>query len=251
MHSAPSRSEEPRDSGQPAAAGATARRARRLPAARIPGTNDRKRSGAVVSAIVHLLLLLFFLSPAAILVDPNLKEELLGAGGAGPAGGGGGGFRGTGTVLFVEVAPAQNPEPPKIAPTPVAQPPKPPEPVLPPLELPKLAQETKVEVKVPTPVVGIGAGSGTDGTSGNGPGKGGGVGTGVGTGRGSAVGPGTGGGGLGNYPPTFTEMFLPPLPQPGSVRGFHCIADFDVDEHGKVTSVVFTPTKDKDYNRRL
>jgi periplasmic protein TonB len=252
MHSAQSMPLQSPASVASASTGAAGRRVRRVPAARIPSARQRTRSGIIVSAVVHLLILLFLLSPAAILVDPNLKEELLGAGGPGPAGGGGGGVRGTGSVHFVTIAPAPKPEPPKVAPVAVIQPPKPPEPVLPPLETPKLAQETKVEVKVETPLVGTGGGTGHDGTAGNGPGTGGGIGTGVGTGRGSAVGPGTGGGALENYPPTPLEMFIPPIPTPSSVHGFHMIADFDVDEHGTVIGQpIFTPTKDGSYNRKI
>jgi hypothetical protein len=46
-------------------------------------------------------------------------------------------------------------------------------------------------------------------------------------------------------------MFIPPSPIPSSVRGFHLLAEFDVDETGRVLSVNFTPTKDGGYNRRL
>ncbi len=46
-------------------------------------------------------------------------------------------------------------------------------------------------------------------------------------------------------------MFIPPLPVPSSVRGFHVIAEFDVDERGRVLSMTFTETADRGYNRRL
>ena len=46
-------------------------------------------------------------------------------------------------------------------------------------------------------------------------------------------------------------MFIPPLPVPGSVKGFHLIAEFDVDEKGKVLSMTFAETPDRGYNRRL
>jgi protein TonB len=118
--------------------------------------------------------------------------------------------------------------------------------------MPKLATtEPKAEVKVESPILGAGGGTGNDGTRGNGPGTGGGVGTGVGTGRGSGVGPGTGGGNLDHYPCTNIEMLIPPLPAPPNVKGFKLIANFDVDEKGKVVKIQFTPTRNGDYNRRL
>ena len=160
-------------------------------------------------------------------------------------------MRGTGApreaIQYVRVAPAEAPTPaPKVAP-PVIPPPKP---------VPK--QEPKAEAPPPQPTppeptqpVGTGGGTGADGTAGTGPGTGGGVGTGIGTGKGSGVGPGTGGGTQANYPPTPIEMFIPPLPVPASVKGFHLVAEFDVDEHGKVLSMNFTETRDRGYNRRL
>ena len=228
------------------------RRTRAVPATAIPGSRDGKKSGTVVSLVLHALLLLFLLSPAALMTDPNLKEILQGAGGPGPVGGGGGGNSGTGTVRFVTVAP-----PPKPVSTPVAtpqlviEPPKPVEPIIPALETPKLASE-KVEVKVQSPIVGTGGGTGSDATNGNGPGVGGGIGSGIGAGKGSGVGPGTGGGGQENYPPSPTELFIPPMPVPSNVRGFHLIVNFDIDEKGKVIGLpVFTPSKDGGYNRKL
>jgi len=35
------------------------------------------------------------------------------------------------------------------------------------------------------------------------------------------------------------------------VRGFHLVAEFDVDSTGRVRGFDFTPTKDGDYNKRL
>ena len=54
-----------------------------------------------------------------------------------------------------------------------------------------------------------------------------------------------------NYPPTPMKLFTPPLPVPDRVRGFHLVAEFDVDETGKVVDFKFTPTGDSAYNRRL
>ena len=228
--------------------GAGWRRPSVVPRAGLPQKKEKRRAGTAVSLAFHILLLAFLLSPAALLVDPNLKEELLGAGGPGPAGGGGGGSRGTGTIKYVKLEPKPTPV---ASVTPEIIPPKPVEPVIPNLDLPQL-ETPKVTVKVQTPIVGIGGGSGSDGSGGNGPGRGGGIGTGIGTGRGSGTGPGTGGGAQANYPPTPTEIFIPPMPMPSSVKGFHLIANFDIDERGRqVGDPIFTPTKDGAYNRKL
>jgi len=195
-----------------------------------------------------------------------ITERPQGAGGAGPAGGGGGGKRGTGGVrehvTFVQVAP-----PPVVAPPPTVVPPvvKPivqqVAVVVPPPELPKPTEpipEVKPEAKVDVPKVeaiapmpGTGGGTGRDGTTGSGPGSGGGVGSGIGTGRGSGIGAGTGGGGQANYPPSPTELFIPPLPMPDKVRGFHLVAEYDVDSTGKVVDFNYTHTRDGGYNKRL
>ncbi|HEX2722012.1 MAG TPA: hypothetical protein VHM24_03785, partial [Gemmatimonadaceae bacterium] len=95
------------------------------------------------------------------------------------------------------------------------------------------------------------AGAGNAGTSGAGPGSGGGIGSGAGTGIGSANGPGTGGGPATNFPPTPTQFFLPPLPAPPSLRGYHLIAYFDVDEKGNAKLLGFNPSRDGGYNRKL
>jgi len=51
--------------------------------------------------------------------------------------------------------------------------------------------------------------------------------------------------------PTPTEMFIPPLPMPDAVRGFHLVAEFEVDAEGHATLTYFTPTKDRRYNLKL
>jgi hypothetical protein len=94
-------------------------------------------------------------------------------------------------------------------------------------------------------------GTGNAGTTGAGPGSGGGIGSGIGTGTGSGAGPGTGGGNASSYPPTPTQFFLPPLPAPASVRGYHLTAWFDVDEKGNATLISFNPSRDASYNRKL
>lgn len=226
-------------------------RSREVPATEIPASRDRKRNGTIVSVLVHaLILFLFILQASAPHTDPNLKPLSLGAGGAGPVGGGGGGNQGTGGVRFIQIAPPPKPVTPQSTPPPIVVPPKPPEPVLPQIEMPKLAEQ-RVEVKILSPIVGLGGGTGIDGTKGNGPGTGGGIGSGIGTGNGSALGPGTGGGHQLIHAPTMTELFIPPLPLPSSVKGSEILAEFDVDSTGKVISYTFTPTRDRSYNRKL
>jgi periplasmic protein TonB len=46
-------------------------------------------------------------------------------------------------------------------------------------------------------------------------------------------------------------MFLPPMPIPDRLRGVRMIAEFDIDETGRVVSFKFTETRDGGYNRRL
>jgi len=229
----------------------------------MPVARENRRGWGLLSALVHVLIILLLITPVAGHTG-DVTERPQGAGGAGPAGGGGGGRRGTGgvreRVKYVQVAAAAAPTPVPVVPPPVV-PPKP-QPVLPPPEIVKPVDpipQAKLDVKVAevpkadatAPVPGAGGGTGRDGSAGSGPGSGGGYGSGVGTGRGSGIGAGTGGGTQANYPPTPTELFIPPLPMPDKVRGFHLIAEYDVDETGKVVDFKFTPTRDGGYNRRL
>ena len=186
------------------------------------------------------------LTPVAIHQE-LLVEEPQGAGGAGPAGGGGGGHN-QDHVEFVRPAAA----PPKTQVSPTVVPP-PVKPIVPPLELPKTPTVTpKLDLAmVPGPTSAALPGIGNDGSNGNGPGSGGGRGSGTGPGAGSGTGPGTGGGNGANFPPTPTELFIPPLPMPDKVRGFHLIAEYDVDERGRVLDLKFSQTPDRDYNKRL
>jgi hypothetical protein len=228
----------------------------------IPTRDDGRRAGMVVSLVIHALVIGLLIIPF-FLPSSVIQRMQQGAGGAGPAGGGGGGSRGTGgettreTLRFVKLAPDPIATPKSLPPipTPVVPTVVPP-PVIPPkLETPA-KQPEQAAVPAPSSTVasvapGTGGGTGADGTAGTGPGSGGGVGSGVGTGRGSATGPGTGGGTQANYSPMPIAFFLPPLPQPASVRGFQFIAEFDVDSTGRVLDFKFTPTPDGDYNRRL
>lgn len=214
--------------------------------------------------LLHVLVIALLVSPAAIHTG-NVIERPQGAGGAGPAGGGGGGRLGTGGIQRVHYVRVQSapvatrpmlppPVPREPQPKPVVQPPevKPPAPQI---------VEQKPDIKPDAPkqlatidpalVPGVGGGTGRDGSAGNGPGSGGGVGSGIGPGRGSGVGPGSGGGTQANYPPTPTELFIPPLPMPDKVRGFHLVAEYDIDSTGKVLDFHFTPTRDGGYNKRL
>jgi protein TonB len=206
----------------------------------MPTGRDDWRMGSIVSVLAHLGIILLFFTPVMIMSD--VREIAQGAGGPGPAGGGGGGSRGdrlrAELIRFVQVVSTPPPVLPKVEvkpPVPVPVPPP-----IPPPELPN-----------PTLTPGTNAAAGQENTTGSGPGTGGGTGTGVGTGTGSSVGPGTGGGNQVNHPPTPIEMFIPPLPVPQSVKGFHLIAEFDVDERGRVLSLTFTETRDRGYNRRL
>jgi len=212
----------------------------------------------IISILMHVLVIMLLIVP---FTSPELIREMMGAGGPGPAGGGGGGNRGTGgqpkteRLTFVNVAPAPPQpavvpplvKPPEIKP-PVIPPPVPPPPTPTPPATAPASNEPPAEVK--SAVVGTGGGAGSDGSAGAGPGSGGGVGSGVGTGRGSSVGPGTGGGAGTVYPPAPIELFLPPMPIPGKAKG-EIVVQFDVDSTGKVLDIVFTPTKDGNYNRKL
>jgi hypothetical protein len=248
---------------------ARAERPRYRPPIGIPSRTGGGRRSTVLAVALHLLVVLLVIAPWAA---PAVLDEIEGAGGPGPAGGGGGGTLGTGgrrglgvreRLFYVEVAPT--PAPPAATPTPpVPKPPEPkptpvpPTPVPPPVApTPPAAAPTpapptaSTEVGASAPVPGVGGGTGNDGTAGSGPGSGGGVGAGIGTGRGSGIGPGTGGGNAEIFPPQPTEVFIPPLPYPKSVRGTKLLAVFDVDSTGKVLSFEFTETRDGGYNRKL
>lgn len=239
-----------------------AARKRSIPHTGFPVVREDRRGWGLLSALLHLLLIFLLITPFASHMG-LVVETPQGAGGAGPAGGGGGGRRGTGgvreKVQYVAVAPPVKAAP-AVVPPPVVTPP--PQPVIPPPQAvtppptptPEAKPEAKVEapkVEATAPTPGTGGGTGRDGTAGIGPGSGGGVGSGVGTGRGSGVGPGTGGGVQQNYPPTPVELFIPPLPMPSKVRGFHLIAEYDVDSTGKVLGFNYTHTPDGGYNKRL
>jgi protein TonB len=237
--------------------------AARLPATGMPVSRDDRRLWTVLSILLHLALIFLVTTDFASHERSDITEIAQGAGGAGPAGGGGGGKQGTGgikeRVTYVAMAPAPTPAVPREIPPvakplpPVVPPPTPPPQEIKPVE-PIPAAKVDIQpakIEAVAPVTGTGGGSGKDGTAGNGPGSGGGVGSGVGTGRGAGIGPGTGGGTQTNYPPTPTEMFIPPLPMPDKVRGFRLIAEYDVDSTGKVLDFNFTPTKDGGYNNRL
>jgi len=197
---------------------------------------------------VHAAILFLFLGP--VLATSSFHgENVLGGGGAGPAGGGGGGNGGAPQqrVDFVRVK--SDPTTLPVAP-PVIPPVKPP--VVKPVVPSPVTPATVPTTAAAQPLDGAATGaSGTTGGAGTGPGSGGGVGSGVGPGKGTGVGPGTGGGPGKDYPPTPREVFLPPLPQPASVRGQHLRAWFDVDEKGNSKLLSFEKSRDGGYNRLL
>jgi protein TonB len=133
--------------------------------------------------------------------------------------------------------------------TPATVPPVKPAVPKPPVESPVTPAQQVVTPPVTTPTTG--EGTGNAGTAGAGPGTGGGVGSGEGPGRGSGIGPGTGGGPGKDYPPTVRDLFIPPMPAPSAVKGFHMKAFFDVDEKGNSRLLGFNPTRDGGYNRRV
>lgn len=236
-----------------------AQRPRYRPPIGMPLSRQRRLGSFLLAVALHLLVILLLVIP---FTSPELMNEVLGAGGAGPAGGGGGGRGGTGGVArterleYVRIAPP--PPPPQVArpqldPV-IPPPPVPPKPEPKPEAVPDPAAKdatTAAATEATSVTPGSGGGSGSDGSAGSGPGSGGGVGTGIGTGRGSSVGPGTGGGPGTVYPPSPTELFLPPMPTPGRVKGTEIVVQFDVDSTGRVLDFEFTPTKDGNYNRKL
>jgi protein TonB len=239
------------------------RRQRRLPASRLPAARDGRRLASLVALALHVLVILLIIGPTTTHTGIVI-ERPQGAGGLGPAGGGGGGKRGTGgtqeRVTYVRPAPPPSPTLAPVAvippPTPIPQPKpvpppevKPPEPTPPEVKVEAKPEAKSAEPTAPTP--GIGGGTGKDGSNGTGPGSGGGTGSGIGTGRGSGTGPGTGGGVQENFPPTAIEMFIPPLPFPAKLRGFRLVAEFDVDETGKVLDFKFNSTGDRGYDKRI
>ena len=210
---------------------------------------EERWKGVIASLLVHALILFLIIGP---IVGANdfTRPDVVGGGGPGPAGGGGGGSSGPGSreqhVEFVRVK-SDPTTMPKL--TPKTPPPvKPPEPK-PPVETPVQPAQQVVEPQVNAGSTGTGTGNA--GTSGAGPGTGGGVGSGEGTGRGSSIGPGTGGGPGKDYPPTVRDLFIPPMPAPQAVKGFHMKAFFDVDEKGNAKLIGFNPTRDGDYNKRV
>lgn len=234
-------------------------RPRYRPPIGIPIKKQKRAGSFLLAVLLHILVILLFIVP---FTSPELMLEIVGAGGAGPAGGGGGGSRGTGgskteRVQFVNVAPAPTPavvppvvKPPEIKP-PVVPPPVPPPPTPKPQPTaPTAPATTDAAADVKSVVTGTGGGAGTDGSAGAGPGSGGGVGSGIGTGKGTGVGPGTGGGPGTIYPPSPTELFLPPLPVPSKAKGT-VVVEFDVDSTGRVLDLQFTQTRDSGYNRKL
>lgn len=216
------------------------------------------RWGLPVAVLLHVVVLLLLLIPAVATGIIPLPVST-GAGGAGPAGGGGGGTGGLGLkalvperLRFLHVMPqqpkptAEEPVSPTVTPPPVERK----EPETPPTPEPERTSQAE-EPEATIASTGEGGGTGSDGSAGSGPGRGGGIGSGEGTGRGSGIGPGTGGGDDSIYPPSVTQVFLPPMPVPKKVSGHTLVAVFDVDSTGKVLDVSFNKTRDGEYNEKL
>jgi protein TonB len=194
---------------------------------------------------VHALIILLILIP--ISQNDYRGTPTLGGGGPGPSGGGGGGSSGD-RLQFVQLkTPAADAAAKVVTPKPIVAPK--PTPVVPPPSPVQPAAAPPQAVAATSP--GTGTGTGTAGTAGAGPGSGGGIGSGIGPGTGTGNGPGTGGGSGKNYPPTPTQFFLPPLPAPSSLKGFHLTAYFDVDEKGNAKLLGFNQSRDGDYNKKL
>lgn len=248
-------------SASPAESPGPGERPRYRPPIGIPLSRSRRVVSFVVSVALHLLVIFLLIVP---FTSPELMSEILGAGGAGPAGGGGGGNGGTGgqpkteRIQYVRIAPTPPPTPAVVPPLvkppvvpPIVPPVVPPPPVpVPPKPAPSDAKSSDATAETKSVVTGTGGGAGNDGSAGAGPGSGGGIGSGIGTGKGTSVGPGTGGGPGTVYPPSPTELFLPPLPVPSKAKGT-VIVEFDVDSTGKVLDLQFPPTRDGNYNRKL
>lgn len=47
------------------------------------------------------------------------------------------------------------------------------------------------------------------------------------------------------------EMFIPPMPITPAARGHLLVAEWDVDPSGRILSLKFTPTADREYNQKL
>src|SRR5687768_17958793 len=99
--------------------GANARPRYRRPIG-LPMRGEGRRTGAVVSVLVHAVILFLLIFPFFMPRDA-IRRMQQGAGGAGPAGGGGGGTRGTGgqsveKIQFVRVSPTPVPTPTTLPP---------------------------------------------------------------------------------------------------------------------------------------
>jgi hypothetical protein len=198
---------------------------------------------------VHAVILFLILAPILGSSDFT-RPDVVGGGGAGPAGGGGGGTNGPGSreehLEFVRVK-SDPTVMPKV--TPATVPPVTLREPKPPVESPVTPAQQVTTPEVNAAASGTGTGNAV--TAGAGPGTGGGVGSGEGPGKGSSVGPGTGGGPGKDYPPTVRDLFIPPMPAPSVVKGFHMKVFFDVDEKGNAKLLGFNPTRDGDYNRKV
>ncbi|HTR78175.1 MAG TPA: hypothetical protein VMH39_08695 [Gemmatimonadaceae bacterium] len=234
------------------------------PSLALPVPEDRRSGGVAASLLIHAIIILVLVGPISMNERTVFMEIPRGAGGPTAAGGGGGGHQGSGgvpeQVAFLQpvatrtVAMLSAPRPVVAAPA-TDRPALPPAlpPVLAPIHLPvdKITIDDATGSALPSVAVGSGGGMGIDASIGAGPGSAGGVGSGVGVGHGSDNGPGTGGGVQREYPPAPTTLFDAPMPVPRGIRGLTVNATFDVDSTGRVLTVEFTHTGNRDYDKKL
>ncbi len=208
---------------------------RHLPNLRLPRT-DRPSTWSVLGSVcLHLLALgLIVWVQARVPAESTTRRPGL----PGDPGGGGG-------IHFISLdLPAPAPQvatatPPPPAPDPIVVPP--PEAVTLPVR--------PADTPLPEVVATLG---GTDAGTGAAAGSGGGAGGGVGGGLGRDSGVGAGGEGGDIFPPRPKYTILPPLPQPGSVRGKTFRVHFWVNAEGRVTRVKVEPEiKDAAYRQQF
>ena len=206
----------------------------RLPNLRLPQTERPNTLGVLGSIAAHALFIWFIVWLQMRPVDESTTRR---PGLPGDPGGGG--------IHFIRLDAA----PPAAAAQPAAepQPTPPPEPVVVPPPLAMTLPVEKLDVPASQSLV-VGPDSATGGSKG----AGGGAGGGVGKGLGQDSGPGSGGEGGDIFPPRPKYTILPPLPQPGSVRGKTFRVHFWVNAEGRVTRVRVDPEiKDAGYRQQF
>ena len=207
---------------------------RQVPSLRLPHTDESNTWSVVGSICIHGLIVLLIVWWQMRPVDESTTRR---PGLAGDPGGGG--------VHFIRLdAPAASARQQATQP----QPTPPPEPLVVPPTFALTLPVRKLDVPLSQSIV-VGAdAAGAGGSRGAGGGVGGGVGRGLG--RDSGVGAGGEGGDI--FPPRPKYTILPPLPQPGSVRGKTFRVHFWVNAEGRVTRVRVDPEiKDAGYRQQF